>query len=99
MDESWHIAKYLSLPRSITSPKSKIWSRSSRTGEFGGSVIPNAGSAGPRKISYITPFGYAEGADIMEKLTLDGSRVTIGMGFAIIGIAAAYWKYCKKDIR
>lgn len=50
-------------------------------------------------LSYITPFGYAEGADIMEKLTLDGGRVAIGMGFAIIGIAAAYWKYTKKDIR
>lgn len=50
-------------------------------------------------LSYITPFGYAEGADIMEKLTLDGGRVAIGMGLAIIGIAAAYWKYTKKDIR
>ena len=48
------IAKYLSLPRSITSLKSKIWSRSSQTGEFGGSVIPNAGSAGPRKICSAT---------------------------------------------
>lgn len=47
----------------------------------------------------ITPFGYAEGADIIANGSLDVKLVLLGMGFAVIGIAAAYWKYCRKDIQ
>lgn len=50
-------------------------------------------------LKYITPFGYAEGADIVTNGNLDMTLVLIGMGFAIIGIGSAYWKYCKKDIQ
>ncbi len=50
-------------------------------------------------LKYITPFGYAEGADIIEKGCLDGTLVAIGLAFGAIGIGAAYGKYCRKDIR
>lgn len=50
-------------------------------------------------LKYVTPFGYAEGADIIEKGCLDGTLVAIGLAFGAIGIGAAYGKYCRKDIR
>jgi len=50
-------------------------------------------------LKYITPFGYAESADIIGNGSLDVGMIAIGMCFAIIGIAAAYWKYCRKDIQ
>lgn len=49
-------------------------------------------------LKYITPFGYADGADIVADVTLDGGLVAFGMLFGALGIAAAYWKYCRKDI-
>ena len=50
-------------------------------------------------LKYITPFGYTDGADIISKGSMQGVRVLIGMAFAAAGIALAYWKYCRKDIR
>ena len=50
-------------------------------------------------LKYVTPFGYAEGADIIEKGCLDGTLVAIGLAFGAIGIGAAYGTYCRKDIR
>lgn len=50
-------------------------------------------------LKYVTPFGYAEGADIIEKGCLDGTQVAIGLALGAIGIGAAYGKYCRKDIR
>ena len=49
-------------------------------------------------LKVITPFGYAEGADIVSNGSLDGKLVLIGMAFALIGVAAAYWWYSRKDI-
>lgn len=49
-------------------------------------------------LKYLTPFGYAEAADIVTDLRLDTKMVCIGMGFALGGVAAAYVKYIKKDI-
>lgn len=49
-------------------------------------------------LKYITPFAYCEGADIVSDKSLDYTLVAIGMGFAIVGIVAAYFKYTKKDI-
>ena len=46
----------------------------------------------------VTPFGYAEGADIVANGSLDSELVLIGMIFALIGIAAAYFRYSRKDI-
>ncbi len=50
-------------------------------------------------LKYITPFGYAEGADIVTEGHLDGKLAAIGLAFGAVGIAAAYGKYCRKDIR
>lgn len=50
-------------------------------------------------LKYITPFGYAEGADIVTNGCLDGKMVAIGMTIAAVGILLAYMQYCKKDIR
>jgi len=50
-------------------------------------------------LKYITPFGYADGAAILSKGSLDGIRVAVGMAFAAAGIVLAYWKYNRKDIR
>lgn len=50
-------------------------------------------------LKYITPFGYCEGADIVTDGKLDGAMIGIGMLFAAAGIAAAYIRYSKKDIR
>lgn len=50
-------------------------------------------------LKYITPFGYAEGSDIITDMSLDIGKVLLGMIFAVIGIILAYWKYGKKDIQ
>ena len=49
-------------------------------------------------LKVITPFGYAEGADIVSNGSLDGKLVLIGMAFALVGVAAAYFWYSRKDI-
>lgn len=50
-------------------------------------------------LKYITPFGYCNGADIVTDGRLNGIRVAIGIAIGVIGIAAAYMKYTKKDIQ
>ena len=50
-------------------------------------------------LKYITPFGYCEGADIVANGVLNAGRVAMGMVFAVVGVAAAYVRYCGKDIR
>ena len=50
-------------------------------------------------LRYITPFAFAEGADIVERGSLDAGLVLLGMALGAVGIAAAYWKYTGKDIR
>ena len=50
-------------------------------------------------LKYITPYGYAEGADIVTNGCLDGKMVAIGMTIAAVGIVLAYLQYCRKDIR
>lgn len=49
-------------------------------------------------LRYITPFAYAEGADIVTNVSLDAGLVLLGLAYGAIGIAAAYAKYCRKDI-
>lgn len=49
-------------------------------------------------LKYLTPFGYCEGADILEKGRLNIGFCLTGMLFACAGIAAAYWQYVRKDI-
>ena len=50
-------------------------------------------------LKYITPFGYAEGSEIMSEAVLDPVLILLGMLYGAIGVAAAYWKYCRKDIQ
>ena len=50
-------------------------------------------------LKYFTPFAYAEGTDIVTDVSLDGGLIALGMACCVLGIAAAYWKYCKKDIK
>lgn len=49
-------------------------------------------------LRYITPFGYAEGTDIVTNVSLDGGLIALGLAYGAAGIAAAYVKYCRKDI-
>lgn len=49
-------------------------------------------------LKYITPFGYTESADIIANGRIERNYVLIGILFAIIGIAAAFIQYNKKDI-
>ncbi len=55
-------------------------------------------SENARFLKWLTPFGYTEAADIMTDLRLDTGMIALGMVFALLGVAAAYWKYTKKDI-
>lgn len=50
-------------------------------------------------LKYITPFGYAEGADIIADMSLDTGKVILGMIYTLIGIFLAYYKYSRKDIQ
>ena len=49
-------------------------------------------------LKYITPFGYADGAEIVSTASLDAVLIPIGMAYAIIAVILAYGKYTKKDI-
>lgn len=49
-------------------------------------------------LKYITPFGYANGTEIVKAVTLDAKLILLGMAYAIAGIVLAYLKYTKKDI-
>lgn len=50
-------------------------------------------------LKYVTPYGYCSGADIVTSGGLDGVMVAVGMALGAAGIAAAYLKYTRKDIR
>lgn len=50
-------------------------------------------------LKYITPFGYADGADIAAEGCLDGPKAAIGFLFGAAGVVMAYLKYCRKDIQ
>ncbi len=49
-------------------------------------------------LKYITPFGYAEGANIIAEKQIELTYVSVGILFTILGIAAAFLKYRQKDI-
>ncbi len=52
-----------------------------------------------KDLKYITPYGYVDGAYIIEHRALNGAYIAVGMAFMVAGIVAAYIKYSKKDIR
>lgn len=49
-------------------------------------------------IKYITPFYYANAADIFAEAAVDGVMTAAGVGMIVIFYAAAHWIYCKKDL-
>lgn len=49
-------------------------------------------------LNYITPFGYANGSDIIANLSIDGVFMLLGLLYGAAGLVVAYIKYCKKDI-
>lgn len=49
-------------------------------------------------LKYITPYGYAEAADIVSSGSIDFVMALPGLGFAVLGIAAAFFWYTRKDI-
>lgn len=49
-------------------------------------------------LRYITPFSYADGADIVADVRLDLGLVLCGMFYCIIGVGAAFAWYKRKDI-
>lgn len=50
-------------------------------------------------LKYITPYGYAEGADILAEEKLNAVYVLIGLALCAAGILTAFWQYRRKDIR
>lgn len=49
-------------------------------------------------LKYITPFGYTDSADIIANGALNKEYLFVGVAIALAGIAAAFWRYTKKDI-
>ena len=49
-------------------------------------------------LKYITPFAYADGTHIVPEGSIDLKYLAVGLALAVLGIAAAYVKYNKKDI-
>ncbi len=50
-------------------------------------------------LRFITPFAYADGADILASHSLDAGLLALGFTYGALGIAVACIKYCRKDIR
>lgn len=49
-------------------------------------------------LKYVTPFGFCDGADIVNNGGLNGLMLAIGAVLCIAGVSAAYFQYTRKDI-
>ena len=49
-------------------------------------------------LKFVTPFGYTDGSYIVPEKALEIKYLAVGLIIIAIGIAAAYWKYTRKDI-
>ncbi|MBQ1371923.1 MAG: ABC transporter permease subunit [Oscillospiraceae bacterium] len=49
-------------------------------------------------LKYFTPFGWCEGAEILENRYLDGAKLAVGAAMTLLGIGLAFWHYTRKDI-
>lgn len=49
-------------------------------------------------LRYVTPFAYADGAEIVTSLRLDAGLVLLGMAVGTACAAVGFFHYCKKDI-
>lgn len=50
------------------------------------------------KLKYVTPFYYANAADIFADGKIDGTMLLIGIGITALSLIAAYIKYFTKDL-
>ena len=49
-------------------------------------------------LKYITPFKYADAADIISSCSLDEKLILVGIIYALISLVLAFYYYSKKDI-
>ena len=49
-------------------------------------------------LKYITPYGYADGAQIIPNGTLEWKYMAVGLSVTVLCIVIAFLKYTKKDI-
>ena len=49
-------------------------------------------------IKYLTPFGFADSAYILDKGGLEPISLVVGLILSAVSVALAYWYYGKKDI-
>ena len=49
-------------------------------------------------LKYVTPFYYANAADIFSSAEVDGGKLAIGAGIIIVSIVLAWVGYCKRDL-
>ena len=49
-------------------------------------------------LKYITPFAYAEAADIIYESAIDMHLLVLGLIYAAVAVGAAFLKYTRKDI-
>ena len=49
-------------------------------------------------LRFISPYGYAEGTEIVTNISLDGMLVLLGMLYGVIGVCAGYIQYNRKDV-
>lgn len=49
-------------------------------------------------LRYVTPFSYAEASEIFTGGRINTVYLTIGMVLTVLGVGAAFWRYCTKDI-
>lgn len=47
---------------------------------------------------YITPYAYADGANVIPSGSLDTNLIALGMIYAFVGVVFAYMRYSGKDI-
>lgn len=50
-------------------------------------------------LKYVTPFGYTEGADIINNQSIHMGYLSVGLVLSMICIILSYLKYTKKDLR
>ena len=50
-------------------------------------------------LKYVTPFGYANGADIVANGSIDMGYLSVGLAAAVVAVGIAFFKYCRKDIQ
>lgn len=49
-------------------------------------------------LKYITPYAYADSADIVAEMSLDKTLILLGMGYMVVMVILGFLKYTRKDI-